>query len=202
MDLGRVPVPDSESQDTWRKAGAVLACAAMSTPIPSNAVPSVPETELWKGHSSQWIHFWYYLICVILAAGCLAGIPFSGGLSAFGLAVPVIMWIVRWWLTKTTLYELTSQRLRRTKGILNRTVEELELFRVKDYAMEQPLLLRMLGLGNLTLVTSDASTPTVDIKAVANVQDVREKLRNAVQAERDRKRVRELDVDGASESLA
>jgi uncharacterized membrane protein YdbT with pleckstrin-like domain len=174
----------------------------MAIPTPSNAASSVPEIELWHGHTSQWVHFWFYLFCVLLAAGCLAGIPFSGGLSAIGLVVPVVMWIARWWVTRTTLYELTTQRLRRSTGILNRKIDELELFRVKDYAMEQPLLLRMLGLGNLTLVTSDASTPTVAIKAISEVHDVREKLRNAVQAERDRKRVRELDVDGTSESLA
>jgi hypothetical protein len=71
----------------------------------------------------------------------------------------------------------------------------LELFRVKDYAMDQPLALRMVGLGNLTLITSDATSPTVAIRAIANVEDVREKLRTAVQSERDRKRVREMDVD-------
>jgi hypothetical protein len=35
----------------------------------------------------------------------------------------------------------------------------------------------------------------VAIKAIADVENVREKLRGAVQSERDRKRVRELDVD-------
>jgi hypothetical protein len=64
--------------------------------------------------------------------------------------------------------------------------------------MEQPLLLRVLGLGNITVVTSDATTPTVALRAIADVAEVREKLRNAVQAERDRKRVRELDVDDTS----
>lgn len=167
----------------------------MATPSPANVPSSVPETALWKGYTSQWVHFWFYFFCALLAIGCLVGIPFSAGFSALGLVVPLVMWAGRWWVTKTTVYELTSQRLRRTSGILNRTVDELELFRVKDYSMEQPLLLRMLNLGNLTLVTSDATTPTVALKAISNVQDVREKLRNAVQIERDRKRVRQLDVD-------
>lgn len=174
----------------------------MSNIPASNSASSVPETELWTGHTSQWVHFWFYFFCILIAAGCVVGAVFSGGLIAIGLVVPLVMWIVRWWATRTTVYELTSQRLRKRSGILNREVEELELFRVKDYAMEQPLMLRMLGLGNLTLMTSDASTPTVAIKAISGVEDVREKLRNAVQAERDRKRVRELDVDGSSESLA
>jgi hypothetical protein len=67
---------------------------------------------------------------------------------------------------------------------------------VKDYALDLPFMLRIFGLGNVTLVTSDATTPTVQIKAIPGATEVRELLRSAVQAERDRKRVRELDVDG------
>ena len=101
-------------------------------------------------------------------------------------------------MTRTTVYELTTQRLKIHRGILNRRLEELELYRVKDYIMDQPLLLRLLGLGNLTLVTSDASTPRIAIRAIPGVTAVREQLRTAVQSERDRKRVRELDVDNTS----
>ncbi len=88
--------------------------------------------------------------------------------------------------------------LRITRGILNRRLDELELYRVKDYVMVQPFLLRLLGLGNITLTSSDVSTPTIAIRAIADVENVREKLRTAVQTERDRKRVRELDVDDPS----
>jgi uncharacterized membrane protein YdbT with pleckstrin-like domain len=124
--------------------------------------------------------------------------PFTAGLSAIGLIVPLLMWIIRWWMTKSTSYELTTQRLKIASGIMNRKLDELELFRVKDYAMDQPLGLRMVGLGNLTLITSDATSPTVAIRAIANVEEVREKLRTAVQSERDRKRVREMDVENFS----
>ncbi|MCX6855819.1 MAG: PH domain-containing protein [Verrucomicrobia bacterium] len=160
-----------------------------------SAPPSATETSLWKGHTSQWVHVWYYFFCILLAGAALGGIPFSAGFSAIGLIVPLLMWIVRWWMTKSTSYELTTQRLKIASGILNRKLDELELFRVKDYAMDQPLALRLVGLGNLNLITSDATSPTVAILAIANVEDVREKLRTAVQAERDRKRVREMDVD-------
>jgi uncharacterized membrane protein YdbT with pleckstrin-like domain len=165
----------------------------------SSTPPPAAETLLWKGHSSQWVHFWYYFFCVIVAGGfgiaATITAPVTAGLSFLGLIVPVLMWVVRWWMTKCTSYELTSQRLKIASGVLNRKLDELELFRVKDYAMDQPLFLRMVGLGNLTLITSDASSPQVFIKAIPAVEEVREKLRTAVQAERDRKRVREMDVD-------
>lgn len=158
--------------------------------------PAAPaEAVLWQGHTSQWIHFWYYFTCGVLAAACLAGIPFSGGLSAIGLVVPLIMWLAQWFVTRSTQYELTSQRLRVRTGILNRRLDEIELFRVRDYVMDQPLFLRLLGRGNLTIVSSDATTPELKIQAIGQVEAVREQLRAAVQHERDRKRVRQLDVD-------
>lgn len=92
--------------------------------------------------------------------------------------------------------------MRRVSGILTRHYEDLELFRVKDYTIEQPLFLRLFGLGNIVLVTSDATTPTVAIRAIPNALTLRETLRTAVQAERERKRVRELDLDGGSSAFA
>jgi hypothetical protein len=174
------------------------ACATndfMPETTTSPGPPVAAETALWTGHSSQWIHFWYYVFCLLLAAAAIAGVPFTQGLSAIGLVVPILMWIIRWWLTRTTTYEITTQRLRIRSGILNRRLEELELYRVKDYVLDQPLFLRMIGRGNLTLVTSDASTRTLVLHAISDVETVREQVRTAVQTERDRKRVRELDVE-------
>ncbi len=162
------------------------------------ATPHTPppaETQLWQGRTSQWKHLGYYLLCLLLAIGIGVAAAFTGGLAAIALVIPAGMALVRWLLTRATVYELTTQRLKITSGILNRKLDEMELFRVKDYTMEQPLLLRLFKLGNLILITSDVTCPTVRIEAIAGVNDMREKLRNAVQAERERKHVREMDVD-------
>ena len=141
------------------------------------------------------MNFWYYVICIALAGAAIAGIPFTGGLSAIGLALPIAMWTIRWWATRTTLYEITTQRLKIRRGILNRRLDEIELYRVKDYILDQPVALRLIGLGHVTVVSSDPSTASVVLRAIGNAETVREQLRNAVQAERDRKRVREVDFD-------
>ncbi len=167
-----------------------------NAPLPSASPPA--ESTLWQGHTSQWVHFWTYSACALLAIAALAGIPFTGGFSALGLVIPLVWGPIRWFTNRATSYELTTQRLRIRRGILNRRLDELELYRVKDYIMEQPLFLRLLGLGNLTLLSSDASTPSIALRAIARVETVREKLRTAVQSERDRKRVRALDIDDSA----
>lgn len=160
------------------------------------------EVKLWEGHTSQWVHLGFYLLCLLVAAGLTVLTVFTGPLAGIALVIPFLAAFIRWFLTKSTSYELTTQRLRRVSGILTRHHEDLELFRVKDYTIEQPLFLRLFGLGNIILVTSDATTPTVAIKAIPNALTLRETLRTAVQAERERKRVRELDVDGGSSAFA
>lgn len=174
-------------------------------PIPA----TVPETNLWSGHTSQWVHFWYYFFCVLLAAGIAVAATVFGlataGIGALGylaLIIPFLMWVFRWWATKCTTYELTSQRLRIRSGILSKKTDEMELFRVRDYTMDQPFLLRLVGLGNMTLITSDATTPTLSMRAIPGIENVREKLRTAVQIERDRKRVRQMDVDNVEDGGA
>lgn len=162
------------------------------TPSPRDASA---ETVIWQGSTSQWTHFGYYLVCILLAAGCIVGAFFTGGLAAIGLIVPLVMWAIRWWATRSTLYTLTNQRLLIAHGLLNRREENLELYRVRDYSMDQPLNLRMLGLGNIHMVTSDPITPNISIMAIPEVERVREALRTSVEAARDRKRVRQMDMD-------
>ena len=158
------------------------------------------ENTLWKGSTSQLVHFWSYLLWLLVAVGIVVGATVSLNPLIYGaLVIPLGGILIRWVVTRSTVYELTSQRLRKTSGILNKKLDELELYRVKDSTLEQPLLLRMFGLGNITIMSSDVSLPMLVMSAVPGAYEAREKLRAAVEAERDRKRVRDVnltEVDG------
>lgn len=156
---------------------------------------TIQETSLWKGCTSQILHFWTYFLWLIVAAGIVvAGILFMIPLLFAALVLPFVAMLARYLITKTTVYELTSQRLRKTSGIFDKKLDELELYRVKDSTLEQPFVMRVFGLGNVKVVSSDATMPEVYISGISDSFNVREKLRMAVEAERDRKRVREVDV--------
>jgi uncharacterized membrane protein YdbT with pleckstrin-like domain len=158
------------------------------------------ETTLWRGGTSQLVHFWTYLFWILVAVGIgVAGTMLLNPLIYAGLVVPAIGLLVRWLTTRSTRYELTTQRLRKTSGIFTRKLDELELYRVKDSTLEQPFLLRFFGLGNVTVVSSDATLPLVQIAAVNDAYEMREKLRLAVESERDRKRVREMEVNSTTD---
>ena len=60
--------------------------------------------------------------------------------------------------------------------------------------------MRLTGLSSITLQTSDRSLPTLVIPAIPNGNSLREQLRIHVEAQRDSKRVREMDFDDATEA--
>ncbi len=93
------------------------------------------------------------------------------------------------------MFELTSERLRVTHGIINQTIDEIELYRIKDSLMERSWWMRLTGLASISLETSDRSLPGLVIPAIHGGEKVRELLRTQVELVRDRKRVREMDFD-------
>jgi uncharacterized membrane protein YdbT with pleckstrin-like domain len=91
-------------------------------------------------------------------------------------------------------YELTTERLKLRQGVLNRTLDELELYRVRDYKLEQPFFLRIFSLGNIVIRTTDTTHPYIVLRAVRDGENVLELVRRHVEECRARKNVRALDL--------
>jgi len=136
------------------------------------------EEKVWSGTPSQLTN--------------LASFIFLG--LFFWLVIPLLVIIWKWLVVKCTNYELSTERLITRTGVINRNTDELELYRIRDYRLEQPLFLRIFSLGNIILETSDRSHPSVVIRAVPNAEKLREDLRKYSEQCRARKRVREIDL--------
>lgn len=102
-------------------------------------------------------------------------------------AEEVQLWRGRPYLTIGTVYELTSQRLRVVRGLLGNIIEEMELVRVRDSKVTQSAGERLLNIGDITVVSADATTPQILLRNVSNPVEVRELIRKAVQDERQRR---------------
>lgn len=112
-----------------------------------------------------------------------------------------------------TKYELTEQKLIINKGFLNVCEEEVRLYRFVDVTMTQTLGQRIFGVGNLHCETNDRSSGNFVIELVKNPRQVKEILSDAVEAERDRKRVSvrefmadmddstDMDADGVDDDI-
>ena len=154
------------------------------------------ETSFWKGSPSQWLNLGPYTVALLAAAGIVVGsIFFPPALIALVLPAGYMIW--RYLVVRTEVFELTTERLRISHGVINQTIDEIELYRVKDIQMERPWWMRLTGLASIMLETSDRSIPRLVIPAIRGGEGLREILRKNVELQRDRKRVRETDFDEA-----
>ena len=153
------------------------------------------EKTIFLGSSSQ-------VLNVDVFGGCGLGAVALLVLSAlfwwgFLLLLPVPIGIAAWkWLElKSRVYEVTTERIKVSRGIFSKRTDELELYRVKDLTLIEPFFFRMFGLGSVIITTNDASTPMLTIHAVKRVKELREGLRQAVEVCRDKKRVRLAELE-------
>ncbi len=115
---------------------------------------------------------------------CLAGVGF-------------VIIGVRWLKNRSASYEITDQRLIIKRGILFKTIDEIELYRIKDVRLGYSLLNQMTDIGTITLTSSDRTTSGGEftLRDIPMARDRREGLRKLVDRARQRRGVRELDVE-------
>ena len=167
----------------------------MTTPIESQ------ETLVWRGTPSNWTNFGSYFFCLLLAGGIVAAYFFvtpPQPLILAGLAVPIIWMLSVWIAIRCHRYEITSERVKITTGLLSRKTNELELYRVRDYSVEEPFWLRLVGCGNIVLVTADRTSPSFVLRAVPHAATLKDQIRTHTERMRQRRGVRELDIEPPS----
>ncbi len=77
-------------------------------------------------------------------------------------------------------------------------MEQLDLYRVVDYAVDRPFGQRIMGTGNITLEAMDKTTPEIRITNVkTDVVKLYEKLRYSTEQEKKKRQVRVLDIEPA-----
>lgn len=152
------------------------------------------ESTLWKGTPSQWLNLWNFTGGILLLVGVIiAGVFFPPALVGLLLPLTWILW--KYLVVRSQRFELTTERLKLSQGVINQKLDEVELYRVKDVIVERPWWMRMTGLASIVMETSDRSMPLLTIPAVRGGVELREQLRHQVEFQRDRKRVREMDFE-------
>ena len=115
-------------------------------------------------------------------------------LALTGLALLIVLW--KWLQNMAAKYEITSERLIVRRGIIFKSIDEIELYRVKDVRMDFTLLNQWAGIGNICVTSSDETTRVGDLvmRNIGKAQPRREELRRLVDAARQKRGVREIDM--------
>jgi uncharacterized membrane protein YdbT with pleckstrin-like domain len=132
----------------------------------------------------------------VLFEGRAALVP---GFGTLLLAILTLgLWlIVRWFQTLGKSYRITTRRIVVETGVLSKTLEQIDLYRVADYTVDRPFGQRIMGTGNLLLKTFDKTTPELNVMAIkTDVVRLYERVRAATEADKARRGVRVVDYEG------
>lgn len=136
--------------------------------------PLGPEQHVWNDTPSQWPNAGWFALGVLI------------------LPLPWALW--KYVSTRCTKLTLTTERLRIQSGVFSKVIEEVELYRVKDTELTRSFWQRLVGLGTIALVTSDATAKDFRLANIRDAEQVRELIRGKVEVVRRARGVRELDV--------
>ena len=133
----------------------------------------------------------------LCAAGIVLAIVTEGSLALILTGIGLILILVRWLKALSSRYEVTDQRLIVCNGLVMKTVDEIELYRIKDIRLDFSILGQMAGIGTITLTSTDRTTGDTQfvLADVPQARERREGLRGLIERARQRRGVRELDVD-------
>lgn len=176
---------------------------------PSTAEPDPSENEegtpvLWSGRPSLLALAGMFLKAGCFLAGCgvvyrypVTGLvrylpkihvrvaqltQIEGWLDAGVLALALLAAMTLVWKVlslKSIHYEVTPDRIEWARGIFDRNVDNIDMFRVVDLKLRQSLLECLLGIGTVTALTSDESDPEFEFVKVNRCRALYEALKEA-----------------------
>ena len=114
-----------------------------------------------------------------------AGWTFDTGLSPLLVAgaglLPLVLGIGYSWLVRLgTEYRLYQVSLEVESGLVARSIDNLQLFRVRDLRLRQSILGRLFGVGDVVVTSTDQSTPHLTIRGVEAPRALYDTLRDLV----------------------
>ncbi|MHC4521429.1 MAG: PH domain-containing protein [Planctomycetota bacterium] len=98
-------------------------------------------------------------------------------LALAGLAMLVLL--CRIVVLKSVYYEVTPDRIEWSRGIFDRQVDNLDMFRVIDLKLRRSLLESLLGIGTVRLTTKDDSDPQFDFVKVHDCRSLYDVIKEA-----------------------
>lgn len=117
------------------------------------------ETVVHRARRSPWPTFAAPVVAVVLAAVAAVALGLAApGSLPFALALPllalgVLGWRWVWWTRK--VYLVTSARVLKLEGVFTKSHRDASLDKINDMELEQGLLGRLLGWGDLGISTAN-----------------------------------------------
>ncbi len=131
----------------------------------------------------------HFTMAILIA---LCSIQYSSNIFLIASLIFAFLGWYKYLLILSASYYLTGQQLIITRGVFARSINYLEIYRIKDILVNQPFWMKAFGLMNMTLLSFDTAEPLLALKGI-RVSSLPQSIRNHVQECRQRNKVLTVD---------
>ena len=129
-------------------------------------------------------------LCGYACAG-MDGMPFMGLLLWLSVAVSLVL-AYRFVYLKRMVYRITGEQLIYEHGVITRSSDYVELYRVVDFAERSSLLQQLCGLKTVSVYSGDRTTPRLDIIGMGINENLVPTIRGRVELKKKKKGIYEI----------
>jgi uncharacterized membrane protein YdbT with pleckstrin-like domain len=130
----------------------------------------------------------------IINIGWAAIIPISSYMNPFLGILTLLIFIYKMIEVNRCRYEFYDDTVVEKKGVFTITREEVHYNRIKSIMVEEPFLMRLVGLQIIHVITSEQFKPRFTFYAIEGGEHVKNLLDGLVKISRRESGLRELDI--------
>ena len=160
-------------------------------PVGNGASQDTVEQQLWQGTYSKLAMIGSWIAAtifsgVVLIVAVAAKLDGTGWLVSLGIIALVWIWLtgLLFYRQFSVSYSLTNQRFVHEGGLLWKQIDRIEAIDIDDVAFRQGPIERMMGVGTISIHSSDQSHPILDLPGIENVKEIAALIDNARREER------------------
>lgn len=147
------------------------------------------EKTICEVSPSQILNLKAFVFSILAMAAIIAAAIYTKENLVYALLViPVVYALWKYLSLNSIKLKLTDQRIIVCEGILNKTTNETELYRVRDSSIEEPFFYRIFGCGNVNIFTTDEADSKLHFKGYPKPHWLKDQIRNYSEACRQKKR--------------
>jgi membrane protein YdbS with pleckstrin-like domain len=177
--------------------------ATTSGPAPEDNRPHRPaddsEEIYFQGSPCMRAEAGKFTVAAIIGlAFIVLPLIFRDRLPGWAIAVSIVIGLIAFiapvLAQKTIRYRISNYRIDYERGVLSKNIDTLELWHVEDIQFHQSLMDRLAGVGTITVISHDDTTPKLQLHGLPRPRELFDALKQRVIAVKRQRGVIKMDV--------
>jgi hypothetical protein len=120
------------------------------------------------------------LALLVIGGAVAAAVHYRKWWALLAIPIGLILLIIPRYISRSTRYRISNYRIDYERGLLSKNIDTLELWHVEDISFHQSFPDRIVGVGNITVLSHDDTNPKLILKGLPNPRPLFDQLKQRI----------------------